>query len=72
MGGPEEVRLHPVYGRREAGQPSACLLLPLGSRAFLSASGPVPAGWRVGPSVSLLVPKGQAGPQVSQTRCPLG
>lgn len=27
---------------------------------------------RVGPSVSLLVPKGQAGPQVSQTRCPLG
>lgn len=68
VGGPE-VRLRPVAGRRVS---SACLCSTLGSRAFLSASGPVPAGWRVGPSVSLLVPKGQAGPQVSQTCCPLG
>ena len=58
VGGPE-VRLCPVAGRQVS---SARLCSTLGSQACLSASGPVPAGWRVGPSVSLLVPRGPGRP----------
>lgn len=63
------MRLRPVA---EGGSAVPVSCSTLGSRAFLSAAWASALRMRVGPSVSLLVPKGQAGSQVSQTRGPLG
>lgn len=70
--------MRPVVGRQVS---DARLFSMLGSRACLSTSGPAPAGWRVwalrweqlwAPPFRLWSSEGQAGPQVSQTRPPLG
>lgn len=68
VGGPE-VRLRPAAGRRAS---SARLCSTLGPRAFLSASGPALQDGVWAPPFRFWPPKGQAGPQVSQTRRPLG
>ena len=70
--------MRPVAGRQVS---DARLFSMFGSRACLSASEVAPAGWRVwalcweqlwAPPFRLWSCEGQAGPQVSQRRRPLG